>query len=501
MKIENSGRRGYSRKADEQYYYIEALKRAGREYEALPRERANGYLSRLQAMSIYRVKTGTAMLKWKRSQLASRADDIAAEKNARFESIKEKLLDMGWDEKDFPISNKEFRDLVYKDQKLTAKVWQNIQPKLQVQLETYRAWRLEQEKQQRRSSRESATTKFYHQLGLAVLNLPFEHWDLISVLPKVEEVFAIPSIKALLEDDTETVTEEQWIDVAPDARLFLLKWWRDRLKRLTDRMENNAVAPATKTKRRTKAATSKTETAEEVSAAIEEMQAKLSFTTAAWSCDGCYHKDVVWFPHAIRHILYCHSPNGMDGVLDILRPLQPNDQKLVERLLKDLKLDPKTAKTEPPVDDQSQKNLLCTRCDERVAIYMSWNELVDHFREAQRWFEGVTEAVKKSPKSCYPSRPAKSKLPKIVDDHGWTGRDALLVRRDDQRTKEAVLKLQSEFMKQGLNDPSCDTEGIGGEDLEKHPWREVKRGCLLCPKEYGPWRCSTGKIELHIRWK
>lgn len=35
-------------------------------------------------------------------------------------SIKAKLLDMGWDEKDFPM-NKEFKDLVFKDQKLTAK--------------------------------------------------------------------------------------------------------------------------------------------------------------------------------------------------------------------------------------------------------------------------------------------------------------------------------------------------------------------------------------------
>ena len=42
------------------------------------------------------------------------------------------------------------------------------------------------------------------------------------------------------------------------------------------------------------------------------------------------------------------------------------------------------------------------------------------------------------------------------------------------------------FKKEGLNDPTCDREGIGGEDLEKHPWREVIRTCKLCPKAYAP---------------
>ncbi|KAG8918915.1 hypothetical protein FRC00_011953, partial [Tulasnella sp. 408] len=69
-------------------------------------------------------------------------------------------------------------------------------------------------------------------------------------------------------------------------------------------------------------------------------------------------------------------------------------------------------------------------------------------------------------------RTVKSKLPKIVNDHVWTGCNALLVRQDDEKTKEAVLKLQSDFLKQGVNDPSCDTKGIGGEDLENNPWRE-----------------------------
>ncbi|KAG9040630.1 hypothetical protein FS837_000376 [Tulasnella sp. UAMH 9824] len=482
-------------------YYIEAIEKAGREYETLSKEQAEEYLSRLKDMRSYQYTTATDMLRWKDRQIASRAHDIAREKNARFESIKLKLLELGWNEKDFPIWDREFRDLVFKDQKLTAKIWQNIQPELEAQLETYRNSRLEGEKQKRRNNREYAISKFYHQLGPEALNLAFEHRDLNSLLPKVEEVFAIPSIRALLENDTETVTEEQWIGVAPDARLFLLKWCRDCLKQLTDRLDHNAMAPANKSTKRTEATNSKAETAEGITTSIEGLRAKLSRATAVWSCDGCYHKNVFWFPHAIKHVSGCHSFNNMDGMLSMLQPLRRDDQKLVVRLLRDLKLDPKTAKSEPPVEDQNEKNLLCTRCDERIAKYMSWNEMVDHFLAAQRWFEKVTEAVRKSPKACYPSRTVNSELPKIINDHDWASRDALLVRQDDEETKEAVLKLQDSFSDQGMNDPLCNVKGIGGKGSKKNLPKEVKWCCLLCPKSYRPYACSTGKIKLHIRSK
>ncbi|KAG8927604.1 hypothetical protein FRC00_002035, partial [Tulasnella sp. 408] len=102
-------------------YYIEAIKKAGREYEALSQEEAGDYLSRLKLMCEYKVETGRDMLRWKARQIASRVDDIAAEKNARFESIKVKLFDLGWEGKDSPMSNKEFKELVLKNQKLTPK--------------------------------------------------------------------------------------------------------------------------------------------------------------------------------------------------------------------------------------------------------------------------------------------------------------------------------------------------------------------------------------------
>ncbi|KAG8929352.1 hypothetical protein FRC00_001472 [Tulasnella sp. 408] len=166
----------------------------------------------------------------------------------------------------------------------------------------------------------------------------------------------------------------------------------------------------------------------------------------------------------------------MKAISAQFQPLEPDGQELVKRLLNDLNLDPETVKaSDDIIKDQSQKNFLCTRCDERVARYMSFIDLVGHYLEAKKWFDGVTKAVRNSPDSCYPSRAVNSELPKIVNDHDWLSHDTLLVRQDDKETKDAVKQLQDDFRKAGLTDPLCDTKGIGGEDLEKNRWREILR--------------------------
>ncbi|KAG8930359.1 hypothetical protein FRC01_002890 [Tulasnella sp. 417] len=389
------------------------------------------------------------------------------------------------------MSNQEFRNLVFKDQKLTPKVWKNIKPKVEMLVEARRNTRLqgvEYMKRQWRINRENAIRNRYHGIGIEVMNLPFGHDRLSELLPKIDDVFALPSIKALLEVDTQTITEDQWIEVAPDVRLFALKWWRDCLEQFAGRLEHGVTGSDNETQAKTKAECAETETVEAVSVSIEGLRAKLSYATAVFSCEDYHLMTVYRFPHVINHFLGVHSCRSMDEILDNLRPLQPNGQELVTRLLKDLKLDPETAKLDPPVEDQNEKNLLCTRCDERVAKYMSFDQMIEHFIESQTWFESVTESVRTSPEVCYPSRPVGSRLPKIVNDHDWTYCDALLVRQDDHETKETVLKLQSDFCKGEPNDLFCDTEGSEGEDLENDPFKlgQVVRSCLLCPEFYTP---------------
>lgn len=97
-------------RSDGPYCYMEVVKKAGLEYDALSHEKATEYLSLLKERCDYRLQvretrsryqapepnpltgqyldwfqTGTAMVKWENTQLASRAREIAAEKDTRFE--------------------------------------------------------------------------------------------------------------------------------------------------------------------------------------------------------------------------------------------------------------------------------------------------------------------------------------------------------------------------------------------------------------------------------
>ncbi|KAG9040632.1 hypothetical protein FS837_000378 [Tulasnella sp. UAMH 9824] len=492
------------RKNDERHFHVEALKEAGHEYEALSGDDAWHYRSLLREKQDYQKETGRAMLAWKDNQLASRANDIATEKNARFESIKVKLLEMGWDEKDLPTSNRDFRDLVLKDQKLTPKIWQNIKPKLEPLLETHRAERLAQEKVARERNRKQALTKFYHQVGREIMDLPFEHPRLGDFLPAIGTLFALPSVKPLLENDAETVTEEQWIEVAPEARLILFKWWRDSLKQLLGSTEKGGAASSDEANEDAQdGASSETETEEAIASSIVALRARVSSVTSVFHCKASWcGRKIWWFPDLIKHGAFTHYCDSIGELSDRLSLPQPESQELVKRLLKDLGVDLETVKpSDTIINDQNQKNYLCARCDEKIAKYMTFTELIEHYLDAQKWFDDVTEAVRTSPDGCYPSRAANSELPKIVNDHDWISRDAWLVRQDDEETKEAVLKLQRDFIKEGLTDPLCDKQGIGGEDLEKNPWREVQKCCRLCPTAFAPRPCGIRKIELHIRSK
>ncbi|KAG8959091.1 hypothetical protein FRC00_001969 [Tulasnella sp. 408] len=511
MKLAGNSRRsrsyrGYLRKNDERHFYVEALKKAGHEYEALSREEAPAYWLLLEENRDDRKETGRKMLAWKCNQLASRADDIAAEKNARFESIKVKLLEMGWDEKDFPMANKDFKDLVLKDQKLTPKIWQNIKPKLEPFLETHRADRLAEEKVTREWNRRLAITEFYRQVGRQIVDLPFDHPWLNKFLPGMGKVFAVPSVKLLLENDTETVTDDQWTEVAPEVRLIVSKWWRDSLRQLLlGSAEKSGTAPSDGTNEggAQGRASEETETEEAIASSIVALRARLSSGTSAFYCQASWcSRRVWWFPDLIRHGASQHSCYTMEELSTHFRTPQPECQELIKRALKDLGVDHETVKlSDTLINDQNQKHNLCTRCDEKIATYMNFNELILHYLDVQKWFDDVTQAVRTSPDGCYPSRAVNSELPKIVNDHDWMSRDAPLVRQDDEVTKEAILKLQRDFKKEGLSDPLCDTKGIGGEDFEKHPWREVQKCCLLCPKAFAPRPNGIRKIALHIRSK
>ncbi|KAG9019068.1 hypothetical protein FRB90_006811 [Tulasnella sp. 427] len=501
---------------DNRRFLLRTLRQAAAEYAALStEEERDEYEDRLEKEHDYRVKKGKAMRKWNSDQMAGKATDIAAGKQARSEIIKSKLLALGWDEKDLPMSNKEFKGIVFKNQKLTPKVWQNILPKLEPLLDACRTNRLAEEKIKRKSNREAAIREFARQTGLAAIDsASIEPTYLRTTL--LPSIMNLPSVKSLIEEDTQTVTAEQWIDVAPEVRLFIIKWWRDCLHKVVAAVEGEDIK-STKVKKGTKVEEDNGHTEDDEDAiltAVEALRTPLAYATSVFACKAHYCTGIMPFSEAVQHALRWHSVHKIENQLDQTRPIGPEGKALVKKILGELGFDkPETVKWVEVLNSSegSPKVYLCTRCDERTAKYMTFEELVfgtwrislrtkiEHYLNAKRWYEKATDAIRTNPDKCYPSRTVTSILPTIIDNHNWLSNNAGVARRDDQATKERVLQLQAEFRKAGLRDPACDKEGIGGEDLQRHSWREILRNCELCPRSYGPSPTSTGRIELHIR--
>ncbi|KAG8918636.1 hypothetical protein FRC00_012249, partial [Tulasnella sp. 408] len=257
--------------------------------------------------------------------------------------------------------------------------WQNIKWKLEPLLETSRNERLEREKRQRRRNRENAIRAFYHQIAQKTMGYPFQNSRVGSILPETEEILALPSIQLLLEEDTETVTEGQWIQVAPDVQYIVTIWWRDTLEQLVDSLESDTGTrpdEASKRDQGTLDSTAKNETDEMILASIEAFKIKLSSLKSVFCCSDRHRRKLYWFPNNITHGLSSHNFSSRSSLLDKIQPLDSYGQHLVQRLLLDLRLDPEMVNpSEVIYGKQPPTNFLCTRCDEKVARYMGLKEL------------------------------------------------------------------------------------------------------------------------------
>ncbi|KAG9042427.1 hypothetical protein FS837_010893 [Tulasnella sp. UAMH 9824] len=108
------------------HFYIDVINTVVEKYKAIDgRDTGEGvaeYTRELAEQSKGRALTGAGMLKWHLNEKDLQAEQATARKNARFESVKVKLAEAGWDLIDIPsLDSREFRDLVYKEQQLTPK--------------------------------------------------------------------------------------------------------------------------------------------------------------------------------------------------------------------------------------------------------------------------------------------------------------------------------------------------------------------------------------------
>ncbi|KAG8923485.1 hypothetical protein FRC02_011114 [Tulasnella sp. 418] len=195
-------------------------------------------------------KHTSALLSWQDEQEKRKSMTASVNKMARFDSIKERLLSMGWEERYLPeytgfgnsAASREWFRLVQKNQVLTERVWQNLYPKLVPILESLKADGMIKEREERARARVFRLMSYYQQLretqarqGTHILFPQSHHWGPDKIICK------ITPIKKLIDDDGEQVTPERWNEIVPEVLDFLkshtdllarniLAWYSDSLK-------------------------------------------------------------------------------------------------------------------------------------------------------------------------------------------------------------------------------------------------------------------------------
>ncbi|KAG8896687.1 hypothetical protein FRC01_011673, partial [Tulasnella sp. 417] len=120
-------------------------------------------------------------------------------------------------------------------------------------------------------------------------------------------------------------------------------------------------------------------------------------------------------------------------------------------MVHDLGLDRENA-TDADVKDL--KNLICARCDSNLAEYSTFAQIANHYIQAQKWYSSVKHAKR-----------FRGHTNEVINDHDWLSNDSPLVRQHDETERASIESLQEAFRNQTITDPTCDTRGIGGEDL------------------------------------
>ncbi|KAG8932683.1 hypothetical protein FRC00_014319 [Tulasnella sp. 408] len=430
------------------HFYVDVIHPIVEKYKSIDGrnagERVAEYTKELAEQSKDRALTGAGMLKWHLHEMDLQAKQATARKNARFESVKVKLVEAGWDLIDIPsLDSREFRDLVYKDQQLTPKIWQNIKPKLEPLLRKKRDQRLEQERQNRRWKREQAVFSLYCQTAHDILSLPPGPWNVLSFIPDQGSITSLPRVQGMLEADTETITKEKWLEVEDEVGTLIRRHWVIILRKVLSVIETGRAPPAG-----IPASPNEEETDQEVIDHIVAIRAKLAIVTASFVCKSDYCKEIHWFPGVLLHGYSRNPAEDLSGLLRACEPLDPEKKKLVTHMLDDLGLDRESA----------------TEADAK------------HYIQAQRWYFFVKQA-----------KQIRSHPHTVIDDHDWLSNKSPLIRQHDEAERASLEFSQTVFRTQATTDPTCDSQGVGGEDFRLNiADREIIRCCKLCPHDMGP---------------
>ncbi|KAG8892925.1 hypothetical protein FRC01_013875, partial [Tulasnella sp. 417] len=343
-----------SRRSRRQSFYLKTVKEADAQYKLLQEKTSDKDIQQAyedEMVKTFQSRQGIAkeIQKWRIARAETRIEEIAAAKQSRSErwgacvlsgrlllahtllqtSIKAKLKEVGWDERDLPVDQREYRELVYRDQKLTPKVWQMIRPRLESMIIKKRDERLEEERQALMKNRKALFTQLYSELVQSLLALPTDYMERVPYIPGAEEVWNLPWVQSHMDQINEALSVDEWRqDIADDLRLFILDQWRHFLRNLVEILEGRSlsepssdVPPPQKEEEKEeekeedvdmggmswRRTSSSKDRVEAITDDIDVLKNRLSLATSAFDCKCGLFDSVMWFPEVLKHGLLYHD--------------------------------------------------------------------------------------------------------------------------------------------------------------------------------------------------
>ncbi|KAG9045710.1 hypothetical protein FS837_005797 [Tulasnella sp. UAMH 9824] len=434
-----------------------------------------------QLMLVKACTSGLKMKDWELTAAEWNTTEVKRVVKERKAFILSKLLDLGFGEADFPRYCYE----VNLAKALDDEGWERIQPTVVSAAESSKISRLSTERWRRRNDRSRSLQVLWHEVVAIASGTRAVYAAEKSACSDFREFIRFAPVEALLEADTEDIPAQAIDSIRPDSLQFVIQGRRRYVVRLRNILDG--LPP------------DHTNEEEWASLSHEETIAKLDVIAArlAKAVNGFWNpkqKRVDWYPSSHLSTPYVD--------LAVLSPVEELVPGLIIKMLESIDKDPDTESGAVAGSwwDRKMVGYRCARCDESVAPYLTFKEMISHFLEKKVWFDKASDAREKALAESPGSK--DSHFHSILfNDHDWHSEGDIMVS-DDSHEKARVRKLQNQLEAAYGNDP----EDYNGEDFttrsrrsaKQAPQRRTRRICRLCPEGFSPKPMYFATLKIHI---
>ncbi|KAG8928763.1 hypothetical protein FRC01_005394 [Tulasnella sp. 417] len=445
-------------------------------------EPANTQLtSRLEKYADDRIRSGLKMNHWQIAAYQLKEAQLTKLRNERSAMVFAKLSELGYQTRDYPRWHHEVR----KPKTLTDEEWERIRHIIITATESNKANRIANEQRIRKNLRTRDLTTLWSDVVAVASGTRAVNISERAACPLLNEFLDFAPVAALMEADTNGISEQDLSSLRSDALLFVIQERRRYLVRLHNIRNGLPI--------------DQVDEEEWDSLSNDEIIAKLDTIAAdlVQAVNGFWdskRKTVEWYPAA------CLKAASLDpDVLSAAEHLAPG---LISKMLEIIGKDPNTEAGAAINGHWGLKPVLyrCGRCDERLAPTLAFKDLISHYLENKVWFDKASDAREKAVIESAGSKEPRS-FSTLFDSHDWNT-DGEIIASDSLRDKARVTKLQKQLESAYGNEP----EDYEGQDFttrsrrstNKAPERRTRRICRLCPEGFSPKPIYFAALKVHI---